>query len=109
MQYKLVKRVPVNVFHTDERYYIYSAANVNANNVRDNPLPKITGKTDYTTRPGMNVGHDADFATAKHVNGQQLLNLFYCVLLDVVSKNLCVVIVNHHHILYLLYYYTTQR
>ena len=97
VQYELVKRVPVDVFRADERPYIYSAADVNADNVRDDPLTEIARKADYTACPGMNVGHDADFATAKYVNCQQLLNLLHRVLLDVVSKNLRVVIVNRHH------------
>ena len=99
MQDKLVKCVPVDVFYTYERPYIYSATDVNSNNIRDDPLPEIAGKADYAACPGMHIGHDANFALSENIDGHQLLDLLNGVVFNVVSIDFYIVVFYGFHFL----------
>lgn len=45
-----------------------------------------------TNRPGVDVGHDADFTLAGHIDGQQFLDLFAGAVLDVASIDFYVIV-----------------
>ena len=100
MNDELIKRVPVDVFHADKRPYVNSAAYVYSHDVGDYPLAEVAREADYASGPGVYVWHYPYLASAEHVYGQQPVDLFHRILLNVIGENLCVVIVNRHHSFY---------
>ena len=65
----------IYLIHADERLHKNAATYVNTYDIGDNLVSQVTCKANDTACPGMNVGHDADFTLAEHIDGQQLLDL----------------------------------
>ncbi len=83
--------VKVNVLNLSKIKNAHTATYINAHNIRDNLVAKITGEPNHTSGPGMNVRHDTYFLVGEHVNREQDLYLLQRILFNVVREYLHVI------------------